>query len=289
MATTALDAFERDAQIAGIGGERSLHAVQRRRSQLFVVMVMVLVALCVATAITPTGNESGPVDPGVLRLGLILVSASFVIYAIEKERALRRLEAALAEDELALEALGLETERLHRLVNAGHALSASLELDRVVDLSLTSALRLFDAPSGAVFLDRGDLVIQAAKGERQRLDLADRRAREVAATFRPALFPPALFPTDEPGEPAEPGGRGDPAGMAAPLLHDGDLLGVLVVHGDGETGFSNSDLKVLAAFARAAAAAIANARLFRAEQTVNEQFAGLRHDLQAEFDWLVAG
>jgi transcriptional regulator with GAF, ATPase, and Fis domain len=268
------DALTRDARIAGIRSEASLAAVHRRRSHLFFVMLLVLVALCVATATAPMGPSRGPVDPQTLRVGIILLSATFVIYAIEKERALRRLEAALFEDERHLEALARETDQLHRLVTAGHSLNVSLELDRVVDLGLAAAMRIFEAPGGAIFLDRGDLVVQAVQGHRPRLDLAEVHAREVADRRTPALVPAA-----------EPDGS---VGMAAPLIHEGNLVGVLVLHGDEKTNFGAGDLRTLEAFARHAAAAVANARLYRAEKTVNEQFTGL-HDAEAEFRWLNAG
>lgn len=267
--------LERDARVAGIRSETTLEAVHRRRSHLFLVMLIVLVALCVATAIAPMGgSQGGPVDPAVLRLGMILLSATFVVYAIEKERALRRLEAALFEDQRHMEALERETEQLHRLVSAGHALTATLELDRVVDLALAAAMRIFDAPGGAVFLDRGDLIVQAVHGPEHPVDLTDRQARAVAERRTPAVVP---------------GPRPDsPAGMAAPLVHEGDLVGVLVLRGGPSTDFQEADLRTLDAFARNAAAAIANARLYRAEKTANEQFAGLRDDAEREFRWLNA-
>lgn len=264
-------ARQRDARIAGIRSEATLEAVHRRRSHLFLVMVIVLLALCVATAIAPMGDGRGPLDPAILRVGMILLSATFVIYAVEKERALRRLEATLVEDQRQLAVLVRETDQLHRLINAGQALTATLELERVVDLALAAAMRTFEAPGGAVFLDRGDLVLQAAHGQRQSQELLTRQAREVATRHAPSLLP---------GRRPE-----DPVGMAAPLVHDGTLVGVLVLDGDATTDFGEGDLDTLETFARHAAAAIANARLYRAEKVANDQFAGLR-DVQHEFRWL---
>jgi len=80
---------------------------------------------------------------------------------------------------------------------------------------------------------------------------------------------------------------GGPEGMAAPLLHDGVLLGVIVVNGDEGTSFTDVDVDTLDAFGRHVAGAIANARLYRAERTTNQQFAGL-HDAKQEFSWLAA-
>ncbi|HLG00448.1 MAG TPA: GAF domain-containing protein [Acidimicrobiia bacterium] len=262
-------ALARDARVAGIRSEATLAAVQRRRIDLFSVLLIALVALCVATAIAPAGFGGAPVDAGILRIGLVALSATFVLYALEKERALRRLEAALRDESRRREVVEAESDRLHGMVSIGHAISASLELDRVVDLSLSAAVRMFGADGGAVFLDRGDLVVQAVHGTPSRLDLIEAHAREVAAAGEAGLF----------GDGAE--------GMASPLIHEGTLVGVLVVHGNEEQSFQDADVAMLREFSRTVASAITNARLFRAEQVTNQNFTGL-HDARDEFNWLTA-
>ena len=270
MAETPLRVM-RDARIAGIRTDATLQAVHRRRSHLFFVMLVVLVGLCVATATAPFDPARGPVDARVLRFGMIGLSFAFVIYAVEKERALRRLESVLIQGERNLAAMTREAEQLQRLINAGHALNATLELERVIDLALAAAMRIFDAPGGAVFLDRGDLVLQAIRGDRHRLDLADQHARSAVASRTPVLVAGS-----EPDS---------PQGMAAPMIHDQTVVGALVIYGDETTGFDANHLRLFEAFARHAAAALANARLYRAEKTANEQFTGL-NDIQREFSWL---
>lgn len=260
----------RDARIAGIA-DTTLEAVQRRRSHLFLALLITSLGLALATVLAPLGaSESTPVNPGLLRLGLVGVSLTFLVYAVEKERALRRLERALHREHARQHQLIRETERLHRLVAAGHTMSASLDLDQVVDLALDGALSLFDASSGAVFLDRGDLTLQAVRGEPRRLDIAEQRARTVTETRTPALLA-----ADD---------TGTPAGIAAPLLHNEQLVGVLVVDGPR---FDDADLGVIATFAAHMATAIANARAYRAERAVNEQFGEL-HNVRNEFGWLTA-
>lgn len=269
--TAALSVL-RDARIAGIRDEASLAAVRRRRSHLGLALLIVLVSLCVATALAPLGPAGGAtVDPGALRLGMVGLSAIFVAYAIEKERALSRLQDALVSEQEQNHSIAAEAEQLHRLLSAGHAVTATLELDRVVDLSLAASLRLFDAPGGAVFLDRGDLVLHAVRGDERRLDVSERSARSVAASRLPELVPGP--------------NPGSPVGMAAPLLHDEALLGVILVSGGDTRAFGPTDLETLAAFARHVAAALVNARLYRAAKTTSEHFSGLR-DAEQEFSWL---
>lgn len=262
-------ALARDARVAGIRSGATLAAVKRRRIDLFSVLLVALVALCVATALAPAGFGGAPVDPGVLRIGLVALSATFILYAMEKERALRRLEVALGEESRRRQIVEAESDRLHGMVSIGHAISASLELDRVVDLSLSAAVRMFGADGGAVFLDRGDLVVQAVHGAPSRLDVIESQAREVAGSDQARLL----------GDGAE--------AMASPLIHEGTLVGVLVVQAKAGQPLTDADVEMLQEFSRTVASAITNARLFRAEQVTNQNFTGLR-DARDEFTWLTA-
>lgn len=280
--------WTRDAKLAGIrrGGtddQTHLSAVARSRSHLAFAMVAVVGGLALGTVLSSLRIDgTALIEPGILRIGLVGVSIVFLVYAIEKERALRRLEGVIHAEHARSDAMTRETGRLHALINAGQALTASLELERVVELALDGATNIFDAPAGAVFLDRGDLVVPAATNGSRRVDLADQRARNVAQTRQPALFPPR-------------GGHGDhdigtstPAGMAAPLLHDGYLVGVLVLEADEDSpGYGAADLEILSRFAANAAAAIRHARALRAERATNERFAEL-NNVKAEFGWLSA-
>lgn len=286
--------WTRDAKLAGIrlaDDETHLSAVARSRSHLAFVMVAVVTGLALGTVLSSLRIDGDAlIDPGILRLGLVALSIVFLGYAIEKERALRRLEGVLQAEAARRDTMMRETQRLHALINAGQALTASLELEGVVELALDGATNIFDAPAGAVFLDRGDLIIEAATKGSRRLDLADQRARNVAETGQPALFP-----ARGPARDRAPDGKSDheigtstPAGMAAPLLHDGYLVGVLVLEADEDSpGYGAADLEILSRFAAHAAAAIRHARAFRAERATNERFAELSN-VKAEFGWLSA-
>lgn len=280
----------RDAKLAGVrladtDDETHLSAVARSRSHLAFVMVAVVAGLALGTVLSSLRIDGHAlIDPGILRFGLVALSVVFLAYAIEKERALRRLEGVLQAEEARRGAMTRETRRLHALINAGQALTASLELERVVELALDGATNIFDAPAGAVFLDRGDLVLQAATEGSRHLGLADQRARDVAETGRPARFPPRDPEHDGEHEI----GTSTPAGMAAPLLHDGYLVGVLVLEADEDApGYATADLEIFSRFAAHAAAAIRHARALRAERATNERFVGL-NDVKAEFGWLSA-
>lgn len=278
----------RDAKLAGIrladaDDGTKLSALARSRSHLAFALVAVVVGLALGTVLSSLRIDGDAlIDPSILRIGLVGISVVFLVYAVEKERALRRLEGVLHAEQARHDAMTRETQRLHALINAGQAVTSSLELERVVELALDGATNIFDTPAGAVFLDRGDLIIQAATEGSRRLDLADQRAHNVAETREAALFPAR-------------GGRGEheidtstPAGMAAPLLHDGYLVGVLVLEADENSpGYGTADLEVLSRFAANVAAAIRHARALRAERATNERFGELSN-VKAEFGWLSA-
>lgn len=275
----------RDAKLAGLrladaDDGTKLSALARSRSHLAFALVAVVVGLALGTVLSSLRIDGDAlIDPGILRIGLVGISVVFLVYAVEKERALRRLEGVLHAEQARHDAMTRETQRLHALINAGQALTSSLELERVVELALDGATNIFDAPAGAVFLDRGDLIIQAATEGSRRLDLADQRAHNVAETRQAALFPPRG---------GHEIGTSTPAGMAAPLLHDGYLVGVLVLEADEDSpGYGTADLEILSRFAANVAAAIRHARALRAERATNERFAELSN-VKAEFGWLSA-
>lgn len=282
----------RDAKLAGIrladaDDGTKLSALARSRSHLAFALVAVVVGLALGTVLSSLRIDGDAlIDPGILRIGLVGISVVFLVYAVEKERALRRLEGVLHAEQARHDAMTRETQRLHALINAGQALTSSLELERVVELALEGATNIFDAPAGAVFLDRGDLIIQAATKGSRHLDLADQQAHNVAETRQAALFPPRGPAPDGKGEHEI--GTSTPAGMAAPLLHDGYLVGVLVLEADEDSpAYGTADLEILSRFAANVAAAIRHARALRAERATNERFAELSN-VKAEFGWLSA-
>lgn len=261
--------LHRHARVAGLRHEPTPEAIHRRRAHLLAILSLLVFALVVATALVPLiPGGSTAIDPDILRFALIGVSGAFLAYAIEKERALRQLECAFDDEHRRREDLGRELEYLRQLVSAGQTMTATLDLEQVVDCALDGALSLFDAPAGAMFLDRGDVDLQTARGDPQHLDDIEKSARAAAKTRAPVL--------------ASPGDAEGLATMSVPMWYEERLMGVLVVVG---TGFSQTDLETLDEFAAHAAAAIGHARSYQAEKTVTEQFSELR-EVRDEFAWL---
>lgn len=265
---------QRAARIAGIRHSADLDSVERRRLQLWTVTagLLVTVSLAVAvTAIVPEFPHESLVPTGVLEGSMVVLSLGFSGYVFEKERALRRLTRVLIDERVMREHLGRQVRQLDSLVRAGKAVSASLELERVVDVSLDGALQLLDADAGAILLvGEEGLELQAVRGE-DPLALARREAKSVAAS----------------GEPRYVHGPGDALhrGLSVPLAHDHQLLGVLNVFGSEDRELGDLELSSLVGFAERVAAAIANALLYEEERATSTRFRRLE-SAREEFAWL---
>jgi len=274
---------QRHARLAGLRGAASLEAVERRRFQLWAVMSACLVALSLLVAVTSLWPHTGAyavIPPHVLQLGMVALSLGFSVYVLEKERSLRRVSDLLVEERVRHAELARETRRLQDLVAAGRAMSATLEMERVVELVLDHALRLFDAHSGSVLLmgPEGRLRVEAARGTAEREGHPmEAMAREVARTREAVLAGAGVDGRDEQ--------RGAGRGMSVPLTADRRLVGVLNIHAGPDRDFGDLDLSVLEAFGEHAATAIGNAARFEEERAASHRYEQLEA-VRQEFRWL---
>jgi signal transduction histidine kinase len=257
--TEISERIRREARVAGLRDARapSLEAVERRRMQLWILTAVLVVALssgAVVLSLWP-GRTPDLASPAVLRLGIVLLSLAFCAYAIEKELHLRRLTRLLTDEQVLNAALANRLHEVTLLLEAGKAMNSVLDLDAVLGVILRGSLRLLGANAGALFLVEGEeLVAAAAAGDGvapgRRLRPGEGPAGTVARTREPLLA------------------AGDAgAELCVPLLHRGELLGVLAVRSDRGGAFGEYDLRALAALGEQAAAAIANARLYEAERS----------------------
>ncbi|HXF70988.1 MAG TPA: ATP-binding protein [Actinomycetota bacterium] len=259
--TQISERIRREARVAGLRDVRapSLEAVERRRTQLWILAAVLVVALASGAVVLSMWPGRAPDlgSPAVLRLGIVLLSVAFCAYAFEKELHLRRLTRLLTDEQVLNAALANRLREVSLLLEAGKAMNSVLDLEAVLGVILGGALRLLDASGGAVLLAQdGQLAAAAAHGDGiargERLPLGEGTAGRVALTRDPLI--------------AE-AGEGAGSELCVPLLHREELLGVLAVRGEPGRTFSEYDLRVLATFAEQAAAAIANARLYEAERS----------------------
>ena len=167
-------ATERAARAAGLKSHPrpSLSDVDRRRTQLWTLALVVIVVLSGAVAalslsgrvtFRSLGLEDHEWVPAVLVSGLAL---AFLIYVYDKNRSLRRLEELLIEERILSSGLSNRLSEVSSLSEIARALTTTLELKGVLDLILSSARDLFDADEGSVMLlaDGGQLEVVAAQG-----------------------------------------------------------------------------------------------------------------------------
>lgn len=284
----AVREVERHAKLAGLREGASLDAVERRRLQLWAVMSACLVALSLLIALSslsPTTSSLTVVPPKVLQFGMVALSLGFSVYVFEKERALRRLTGLLVDEQVKRFTLSREIGRLQELVQAGRAMTESLELERVVDLVLDHALNLFGAPTGSVLLmgPDGRLAVQAVRGETNggpRIDRGESVARRVALTREATLISADDAGSRRPGQT-----DATQRGMSVPLMANRRLVGVLNIHAAADDDFGDLDLSILEAFGEHAGVAIANAARFEEERANSNRYAQLEQ-VRQEFRWL---
>ncbi len=290
------DRIRREAKVVGLRGfsSPSLEAVERRRMQLWILTAVLLVSVSGATALLSMwGGE--PLrfwfTPRVLRWGVVLLSLAFCSYAIEKELHLRKLARLLIDERVLTAALSNRLREVSALLEAGKAMNSVLELDSVLDIILGGALELLLGTSGSIMLVDAPKQLTAAcvRGNERARDRAvpfgEGIAGRVALDREPLLIHgradaeqfPGLVDRTEPVESA----------MCVPLVHREELLGVLNINTDAGHRFTEYDLRALSLFAEQAAGAIANARLYEAEQARVAELTELDR-LKSEFVALVS-
>ena len=289
---------QRAARAAGLPADPrpSLSDVDRRRTQLWTLTIVVMVVLSAAIAMLSLsgqvtyqtlGLENHEWIPAVLVVGLAL---AFLIYVYDKNRSLRRLQDLLIDERVFSTGLTTRLADVSSLSEVARALTTTLELKSVLDLILSSARDLFDADDGSVMLlAEGQLEVVAAQGPaadvvtRGRTKLAQGISGRVATRNQAVLLHGSDLPPPFMGE-GHPG-RGIHSAMCAPLVRRDQLLGVLnLSESRGQRTYTDLDLQVLAVLTAHAAIAIGNAHLFEGEkQTVArlEELDRLKSDFVA--------
>lgn len=287
--------IRREARVAGLRDFRtpSLEAVERRRLQLWILSAILLVSISLGVVFVSTWQTSATrafASTPVLRIAVVLLSIAFCVYAIEKERHLRKLSRLLIDERVLTTALSNRLREVELLLEAGKAMNDVLELSVVLDTMLRGAVELLDSDSGSVMLLEGaDLVVASAHGnehaEGRKAHLGQGIAGHVATTREALLVQGKADPGHFPG--LVPHELPVVSAISAPLIHRDELLGVLNVNSSGDRVFTEFDLRAVSLFAEQAAAAIANARLYEVERAQVEELTHLNR-MKSEFVALVS-
>jgi diguanylate cyclase (GGDEF)-like protein len=271
LATTIL---EREARIVGIKNfsTPSLEAVDRRRSQLWTVAFAGLVCLATAVGLLTSagGRHLGFANRVGFRIGTVVLVVALAGYVMEKERHLRRLATLLVNERVLGAALSNRLKELAVLYEAGKALNSVLVIDDVLQLILSSAFDLLQASGGFIMLLEApdELVVVSRAGDSVaddgRLAFAEGIANRVVRDREALLIQGTL---------SEDGRVETESAVCVPLIHRGDVLGVLNLKGAPDHVYSEHDLRAVSLFAEHAAIAVANARLYEAERALSVQLS----------------
>jgi K+-sensing histidine kinase KdpD len=273
----------REARVAGLRGvdTPSLAAVERRRSQLWVVAFLVMAGLAGGAALLSLSpdilSSHSLISLGGFRLAIIGLTVAFGLYVVDKEIHLRRLSGLLVDERVISTALSNRVREMAALGAAGQAMNSVLALEETLDIILASSLELLDADAGAVLLAEGDekLRVVAARGQSgysqdERVELDDGPLGTVVVSRVPTLVSDA-----------------DSSLLCVPLVSRGTVLGALLVRSASSDRFVDHDLRVLTLFAEHAASAVANASLYEAERDHVAELLELNH-LKSSFVAMVS-
>jgi GAF domain-containing protein len=192
------------------------------------------------------------------QIELLQTFADQAVIAIENVRLFNETKEALEQQ--------TATAGILRVIS-----STPTDVQPVFDAIVASALRIFSGTRVAIFLDEGDqLRVVAAGGELSRIrrNLSIPRNRNSASGT--AVIERSVVNIRDTESPDAPPGARD-AGRAdgfrtltsAPLLREGNAIGVINVYLKDPGGLSDKQLALLKTFADQAVIAIENTRLFR--------------------------
>lgn len=225
--------------------------IRRRRRQISGVAVVLFFGLVVTTLrsdLAGAAADDALFDPDLLRAATITVSGAFIAYAVEKERHLRRLHVlgeAVRRTDLAVADRLLEAAAL---ASVGDALQSAAVVAEVVERTAAQARALLDAGGVSVRLlgPGGSLAVAARAGDPSR-SVGGEVLAARAAVARAAL----LLPGPDSGD-----------RLAAPLVVDGRVLGVVEATASPGERFDRADAAVLASATGRAAVALDRARRY---------------------------
>jgi hypothetical protein len=239
-------------------GTVTVEEINRRRRQMFLLGVVVLVGLLfttVANDVWTSFRDTSWIDPEVARIALIAFGVCSVGYLYDKEQHLKRL-TRLGRDVQDLDAaLAATMLRSAFVADATVAVHGSLDLDEVLQRVANESSSLVGAGSVTLRLvdDDGDLspvatqIDVASRAPAEPAEPAEDMLKVVARTREPALL-----------------NSGTVSVLCVPLLHEQKLLALLILSGTAAHRFNDDDSALIGRFAAPAASAIFNAQRYEA-------------------------
>ncbi len=181
-------------------------------------------------------------------------------------------------------------EEMAALADVGREMSATLELSVVLELIANRAQTLLDADTSALYLPQGDadtlegVIAVGTVAEEVKADPVT-RGKGIVGTVAVTGKAEVVNSTADDERTEHIAGTGDDNGrlMAAPLIVQGEVAGVLAVWRDTEhRPFTTADLSFLTGLSQQAAIALQNARLF-SDATESKAVAEQANEAKSSF------
>ncbi|MFN2526074.1 MAG: ATP-binding protein [Actinomycetota bacterium] len=259
----------------------SLASIDRRRSQLWAISIFTVVLVAVTVSVFAAARQFladalnlDELPPYAVPALVVALAITFLALVMERERHLRRLTQMLIDERVLRAALSNRLADISAFAEVGKALNTTLDVNDVLELILSSALKLLGGEEGSIMLPSNDgktLEVVSVVGLRARQilgakqSITDGVAGKVAMTQRPLLV--QRGDEIESRAAAEGSGQAIFSAISVPLTRQGELVGVLNLNElRGNKAFRPEDLTALELFAEHAAIAIVNARIFERER-----------------------
>lgn len=258
----------------------TLEAVERRRSQLWVVASVLLLATSASVFLLLAAPEAAAVVPDSLglRVGFGGVSLAFLLYVFDQERRLRALSEALVRERVLSTALTSRVRDLGTLNRVGQVVNAVLSMQEVLEVVLEAAFELTHASYGSVMVvEEDELVVAVTAGDHPapvgaRQSVNEGVAGWVATQRESLLINGQLHQGQLPDLLSR--AREDGSSVCAPMLAADELVGVLALERPHDAeAFSEWDMRAVTLFATHAATAVSNSRRYERERQNVERLA----------------
>ena len=156
------------ARVAGLDSFHTptLAAVEQRRLQLWIMMILLLVAVTVGAiflTVIETVRLPPWLSPGTIQFGFLGLIVLFCGYAVEKEFQLRRLSRLLIEEKALTAALTNRLGEVSSLLESGKALNLDLDLGDVAGTILRCARDLLQGHDCSLQLLYGEDELRTVK------------------------------------------------------------------------------------------------------------------------------
>lgn len=218
-------------------------------------------------------------------------SVNMDLVDIGDEQYILNMAQDVTERKRAEEETKQRARELATLLEVSQALTATLDLDTVLQTSIDGAIDLLKVGSGAIYLLDGEtLVLRAATPplptqfpeELRRAPLADHpNIRQAITTGWPVVVADTDTADLTVAERAVSESRGLRSVVYVPLLSTGQAVGVWILASVGERrAFSEAEIDLSRTLGAQAASALANARLFEQVRAGGERLHALARHLQ---------